>query len=88
LKIEFKKKFLKELAKLPSPYRNNIEKFVFEDLPNFKSISEAKRIEKLKGYNEFYKVRFGEYRIGLKYKNDIITVERVLHRKEIYKYFP
>ena len=88
MKIGYRKKFLKELSKIPLPHRTNIEKFVFEDLPKLKSISGAERIEKMKGYRVYYKVRFGVYRVGMKYIDDNLTLERVLHRKEIYKYFP
>jgi mRNA interferase RelE/StbE len=88
LNIEYRKKFLKELSKIPLPYRTNIENFVFDYLPTLKSITEANHIEKMKGYHEYYKVRFGSYRVGLRYSDEILTLERVLHRKEIYKYFP
>ena len=88
MKIEYRKKFLKELAKIPLQYRETIENFVFEYLPNLKSLSESNRIEKLTGYHGYYKIRFGVYRVGVKYADEILTIERVLHRKEIYKYFP
>ena len=86
--IEYRKKFLKELSKIPLPYRTNIENFVFEYLPKLKSINEANRIEKMKGYHDYYKIRFGSYRVGIRFSDKILTLERVLHRKEIYKYFP
>jgi mRNA-degrading endonuclease RelE of RelBE toxin-antitoxin system len=50
MKIEYRKRFLKELSKIPSKNRIRIEKFVFEDLPNVKSISETGIIEQMKGY--------------------------------------
>jgi mRNA interferase RelE/StbE len=43
---------------------------------------------KLKGYKNFYRARFGEYRIGVQYSNGKIIFERALHRKDIYKFFP
>jgi len=36
----------------------------------------------------FYKVRFGNYRLGLALENEIIVVKTVMHRREIYKFFP
>jgi mRNA-degrading endonuclease RelE of RelBE toxin-antitoxin system len=42
----------------------------------------------MKGYLGFFKVRFGNYRVGLSLEGDGIVFERVLHRKEIYRYFP
>jgi mRNA interferase RelE/StbE len=88
LKIEYRKKFLKELAKIPSQIRSNIEFYVFEVIPNLNSINDANKIEKLKGYKSCFKIRFGEYRVGLKSEDEVIILERVLHRKDIYKYFP
>ena len=38
MKVEYRKRFLKELAKIPSEIRLKIEKFVFEDLPKANSI--------------------------------------------------
>jgi len=44
--------------------------------------------EKMQGYDGFYKVRFGNYRLGLAIENDLVIVKTVMHRKEIYKFFP
>jgi mRNA interferase RelE/StbE len=88
VKIEYRKKFLKELSQLPSSQRIAIEKFVFKELPELTNISESHKIESMRGYKNFYKVRFGDYRIGLRFIGDLLMIERVLHRKEIYRYFP
>ena len=88
MKLFFNKRFLKDLANIPKEYRVTIEKFVFETLPNYKSLSEYNKTEKIKGFKNYYKIRFGDYRVGLKYENDTLTLERVLHRKEIYRFFP
>ena len=88
MKIKYGKKFLKELADIPSAHRIPIEKFVFEILPQLNSIYESNKIESLKGYKNYYKSRFGNYRVVLMYEEELRTVERVLHRKEFYRYFP
>jgi len=47
------------------------------------------KIEKLSGYNGFYKVRFGVFRLGIESKDDKVLIMRtVKHRGEIYKFFP
>ncbi|MFN7201715.1 MAG: type II toxin-antitoxin system RelE family toxin [Aphanizomenon sp.] len=33
-------------------------------------------------------MRVGNYRIGISVNNDLVTLVRILHRKEIYRYFP
>jgi len=42
----------------------------------------------MQGFDEFYKIRFGEYRAGIRYEYNEITFERILHRKDIYRHFP
>ena len=88
MKIEYRKKFLKELSKIPKGERSKIESFIFKELPEANSIFELGRVEHMKGYSSYYKVRFGQYRIGLKMDNDRAILERALHRKDIYRYFP
>ena len=88
MKTIYKKRFLKDLAKLPLEARKAIEKFAFEEAPKLKSVGESGKIEQMKGYKGYYKVRYGSYRIGLKVGADLISFERVLDRKEIYRYFP
>ena len=65
-----------------------MEQFVFNDVPNAIFISEISKMEKLKWYSVFYKVRSGSYRIGIRMENDAIIFERVRHRKDIYRCFP
>lgn len=88
MNVKFRKSFLKDLAKIPKPNRHQIEKYVFDIMPSTNNFHDLLRIEKLQGYKTFYKIRFGDYRVGLrKLKNDLIF-ERVLHRKDIYKFYP
>ena len=88
MQIEYRKKFLKELSKLPSHYSSQIEEFVFVILPTSENLEEIGRVEKMTGYKNYFKIRFGNYRVGLKKDNQSIIVETVKHRKEIYKFFP
>lgn len=88
MKALYNKRFLKDLAALPAGDRGRIEKFVFVKILSIRSFRQIEHVEKLTGYQTYYKIRFGNYRVGLQYKNDTLIFERVLHRKEIYRYFP
>ena len=88
MKTLYSKKFLKDLATIPKNERTCIEVFVFETLVKLDSLSEIGKCEKLRGYQNYYKARFGNYRIGLKLEGETLILERVLHRKDIYRYFP
>lgn len=88
MNILYQKRFLKQLAQIPLDTRVKIEKFAFEDLPMANSIAEIGKIEKMRGYHDFYKARFGSYRVGIKIEGDNLILKIVMDRKEIYKFFP
>jgi mRNA interferase RelE/StbE len=88
VKIHYTKRFLKQLARIPTLKRAKIESFVFEILPLVRSVTETGNIEKMQGYVDYYKVRFGSYRVGMKLEQDVLILEAVMDRKEIYRFFP
>lgn len=88
MELKYHKQFLKELSKLPADYRATIEKLVFEDMPNDENTLIMNRLSKLKGCNNHYKIRVGQYRIGIFCDGINFEFRRVKHRKEIYRFFP
>jgi len=88
LEIVFNKTFLKEMSKLPKGQRKKIEHFIFTEINKYNSIKEITKLEKLAGYKNYYKIRFGNYRAGIRITGNQIFFERILHRKDIYKYYP
>ncbi|MDB4902467.1 MAG: plasmid stabilization protein [Mucilaginibacter sp.] len=61
---------------------------IIEQVEKANFLSEIKNIKKLKGHLTAYRIRIGDYRIGLFVENNIIEFVRVIHRKDIYKVFP
>ncbi len=49
------------------------------DIPNLK---------KLKGSGNYYRIRLGDYRLGLLMEEKQVQLIRLIHRKDMYKYFP
>lgn len=45
-------------------------------------------LKKMQGYDTFYRIRVGDYRIGIEIIEDQIIFVRFLHRKNVYRYFP
>jgi mRNA interferase RelE/StbE len=82
------KTFLKELSQLPVKDRKKVEKFLFEEIDLIQNLDQITDFKKLKGYSNYYRIRFGEYRAGLRIENGILYFERILHRRNIYKYYP
>jgi mRNA interferase RelE/StbE len=88
-RVRYTRTFYKELAQLPANVRGRIEKVVFGgEIQEDPFLGGA--VEKLTGYQEYYKIRFGSYRVGLRidFVNKVIEFRRVLHRKDIYRRFP
>ncbi len=88
MNIHYQKRFLKDLAKIPSKTRSKIERFVFEELPHAQNLAGIGKVEKMTGYDLFYKVTFGSYRVGLRLAENSVVCERVMHRRDIYRFFP
>jgi mRNA interferase RelE/StbE len=88
LEVRFQKKFLKDLANLPPNIRKEIEHFIFETLPQSKNLAAVYKFEKMTGYDNYFKARFGDYRIGVFVNKNSLELIRVLHRKEIYRFLP
>ena len=89
MKVTYKKKFLKDLKALKSTeVYEKICDLVLEEIPNVEDLSTIPNVSKLKGDETAYRIRVGDYRIGFFMTDDAIVMSRVLHRSEIYRYFP
>lgn len=89
MKTTYLPSFIKDLKVLKStPVYESIKSLTFETIPTYKSSQEITNIKKLKGQDNAYRIKIGNYRIGIFIDNDTIIFSRVLHRKEIYRYFP
>ena len=87
--IRYTRTFLKEMARLPENARSRIEHIAFGQQIKESPFLQGKT-QKLSGYQTYYKIRVGNYRIGLQIETETHTVEfqRVLHRRDIYRKFP
>lgn len=88
MKIEFRESFLKDLqniknAKLLAKVAKAIENVEEADVPH-----KIQNFKKLKGSVSYFRIKIGEYRVGLKMENDTVIFIRFLSRKEIYRFFP
>ncbi|MBE9050528.1 type II toxin-antitoxin system RelE/ParE family toxin [Nostocales cyanobacterium LEGE 11386] len=88
MKVEFRKSFEKDLGKIQDEDLLLRIKTVIEEMETAESLLKISNIKKLKADGNYYRIRVGDYRIGFAEDEDVITFVRVLHRKEIYRYFP
>jgi len=58
-------------------------------IPNSDKSLQTLDIRKMKGYEDYYRIRLGDYRIGCKIEErHKIIFYRVKNRNDIYKVFP
>lgn len=77
------------MARLPVNVRTRVEAIAFGEETK-KDPFLAGKAQKLTGYQTYYKIRVGNYRIGLHIdaSEHLVEFQRVLHRREIYRNFP
>lgn len=90
MKVSFKNSFLKSIQKIRN---SELKEDIFEvisNVENAQSLEEIQNFKKLKGYSVYFRIRIGDYRIGIKWVEETKTVFFVTfdHRKNIYKKFP
>lgn len=89
MNVAFKKSFLKDLKKLrDKQLKNSIAKAI-EEVEAAKELTQVKNLKKMEGYSSFYRIRIGDYRIGLQIESDnLVYFVAFDHRKDIYRHFP
>lgn len=80
MQVEIDKKAQKDFLSLPQQIRNRIKK-ALQELANFPNVSNIKR---LSNFEHSYRKRVGDYRVLFDVQEDILTIYRILHRRESY----
>ncbi|MGC9395738.1 MAG: type II toxin-antitoxin system RelE family toxin [Anaerolineae bacterium] len=88
MKVIFKNSFLKDLRRIKERALAMRVKEVIESIEQAPTLQEVTNLKQLKGSTGYYRIRVGDYRIGLRLDGETITLVRFLHRKEVYRYFP
>ncbi|WP_320042308.1 type II toxin-antitoxin system RelE/ParE family toxin [uncultured Desulfobacter sp.] len=89
MNLDFKKSFARDLKKRKTdqPLLDRVRQIIreVEEAPDIHSI---RNLKKLKAQGSHYRIRMGDYRLGLVIEENTVCFVRFLHRGEIYKYFP
>ena len=88
MKVEFKRSFLRDLKKVKDKSLKGRIRQIIELVEQAQSPQEIANLRKLRGGSNYFRIRVGDYRIGLIIESDIVIFVRLLHRKDIYRYFP
>lgn len=63
-------------------------KEAIEQIEAAETLRELPNVTKLSGAGAFYRLRVGDYQIGIAIEGEQVEFVRCLHRRDIYRYFP
>jgi len=88
VKTAFKESFARDLKGIRDKRLLKRVRDVIEAVEQANSLSVLPHLKKLKGEQNYFRLKVGEYRIGLVVEGDAVVFVRFLARKDIYRYFP
>lgn len=86
--LEFRTSFTRDLGRVRDRSLRKRVKETIEDVEAAARVLDLKNLKKLRTEGRYYRLKLGDYRIGLIIEDNTIVFVRLLHRSEIYRYFP
>jgi len=88
MEIKIDKSFQKDTKKIKD--KTTLQKVAntIANVQRARNLDEIRNLKKIKGTTSMYRMRIGDYRLGILVSESSIEFIRCLHRKDIYKYFP
>lgn len=89
MNVTYKVTFLKDLKRMKGSVEfAKVRRLVFDEMPGWKGLEALAQVKRLRAKDNAYRIRVGDYRIGFFCDGRSIQLARVLHRKEVYRFFP
>ena len=88
MRVQYLSKFSKDLDKINLPAVKKSILNVIEEVKAADSFNQVGNVKKLVGFKSAYRIRVGQYRIGVFVEKNLVQFARIAHRKDIYKLFP
>lgn len=88
MKVFFRESFAKDLTAITDEALLRRIKEAIERVAQARTFQEIPNLKRLETKRKYYRIRVGEYRLGLTFESGEFTFIRCLDRKELYRYFP
>ncbi len=88
MKIEFNESLLKDLKAVKDKSVLAKVKAAIEASELAETLDQITHLKKMRGSREYFRIRIGDFRLGLRLEGDTLVFIRFLNRKDIYRYFP
>jgi mRNA interferase RelE/StbE len=88
MEVAFTKSFSKQIDALHNePLKLQLAQVV-QNVISASTLQDIANLKKMKGHRTAYRIRIGDYRIGLFFEEDLVVFAYLAHRKDIYNRFP
>jgi len=88
VQVIFRRSFVKDLKKIRRKALRREIQAVIEQIEQSTTLHDLPNVKHLTSEGPYYRIRIGDYRLGLLVEDDTVTIVRFLHRRDIYRYFP
>ncbi|MCB0794858.1 MAG: type II toxin-antitoxin system RelE/ParE family toxin [Flavobacteriales bacterium] len=87
MEVEFLRAFEKDLTRSNAAMRKKVLQLInkLESMDGLDGLPQARR---LSGHKDAYRIRIGDHRLGCFVSGEKVLFARLLHRKEVYRFFP
>ena len=88
MKVDYKQSFLRDLKRInDKTVKGRVHKTI-DMIKQAEDLNQVSNLKKLMSGGGHYRIRIGDYRLGLILDGETIIFVRFLHRKDLYRYFP
>lgn len=89
MEVSYGKRFSKDLDSVHNErkVREKLLKLI-NTIKEIDSLNQLAGVKKIEGYSDYFRIKLGDYRLGIKIRKNKVELIRFLHRKEIYRRFP
>lgn len=85
--LGFRASFRKDLQNLQGQYVLRGLKLTIRQLEAAESLTDIGNLRPLNGYKKYFAITLGNYRIGLKLEGNTAVLVRLLHYRELMRYY-
>jgi mRNA interferase RelE/StbE len=88
MKSAFRKSFTRDLKRIKDREVLRRVGQVIDEVDVADDLSAVGNLKKMSGAAYFYRIRIGDYRIGIAAEGDTVEFVRCLPRRDLYRFFP
>ena len=88
MKVTFRQSFARDLKKVKTQAVLDRVRQAIEQVEATSTTQEVCDLKKMSGAGNFYRIRVGDYRLGVVVKGSQVEFVRCLPRRDLYRFFP